>query len=93
MPKKQKRQDDESTVEGLYAKIGRLEIENDFLKKVLFKQYLVLYQSRTRHLHTQKTSRKSQASDQYRGLPFHPPRYSPNSPKRLPMAPQTTYIH
>jgi transposase-like protein len=30
-----KRQDDDSTVEGLYAKIGRLEIENDFLKKVL----------------------------------------------------------
>jgi transposase len=30
-----KRQDDESTVEALYAKIGRLEIENDFLKKVL----------------------------------------------------------
>ncbi len=30
-----KRQDNDSTVEGLYAKIGRLEIENDFLKKVL----------------------------------------------------------
>lgn len=30
-----KKQDDDSTVEGLYAKIGRLEIENDFLKKVL----------------------------------------------------------
>ena len=30
-----KRQDDDSTLEGLYAKIGRLEIENDFLKKVL----------------------------------------------------------
>ncbi len=30
-----RRQDDDSTVEGLYAKIGRLEIENDFLKKVL----------------------------------------------------------
>ena len=31
----QKRLDDDSAVEGLYAKIGRLEIENDFLKKVL----------------------------------------------------------
>lgn len=30
-----KKLDDDSTVEGLYAKIGRLEIENDFLKKVL----------------------------------------------------------
>lgn len=30
-----KRQDDDSTVEGLYTKIGRLEIENDFLKKML----------------------------------------------------------
>ena len=30
-----KKLDDESTVESLYAKIGRLEIENDFLKKVL----------------------------------------------------------
>lgn len=29
-----KRVDDDSTTEGLYAKIGRLEIENDFLKKV-----------------------------------------------------------
>ncbi len=32
-----KKLDDDSTVEGLYAKIGRLEIENDFLKKVLEK--------------------------------------------------------
>jgi transposase len=30
-----KRLDDDSNVEGLYAKIGRLEIECDFLKKVL----------------------------------------------------------
>jgi transposase-like protein len=30
-----KRLEDDKTVEGLYAKIGRLEIENDFLKKVL----------------------------------------------------------
>ena len=30
-----KRLDDDRTMEGLYAKIGRLEIENDFLKKVL----------------------------------------------------------
>ena len=32
-----KRVDEESSVEGLYAKIGRLEVENDFLKKVLEK--------------------------------------------------------
>lgn len=30
-----KKLEDDKSVEGLYAKIGRLEIENDFLKKVL----------------------------------------------------------
>lgn len=30
-----KKLEDDSTMNGLYAKIGRLEIENDFLKKVL----------------------------------------------------------
>jgi transposase len=30
-----KKAEEDHSVEGLYAKIGRLEIENDFLKKVL----------------------------------------------------------
>lgn len=32
-----KKAEDDTSVEGLYAKIGRLEIENDFLKQAVYR--------------------------------------------------------